>query len=101
MPILPASLAVVRTAVALLLLSSSHSDCLRNADDIAAALNIAAGVHDRDRTAAWVDAMLLLRAFAYRTDEYCLPYTHFIDLGTRMCCMFGGESAQGRAKTER
>ena len=69
MPILPASLAVVRTAVALLLLSSSHSDCLRNADDIAAALNIAAGVDDRDGTAARVDATLPLRAFAYSTDE--------------------------------
>ena len=29
------------------------------------------------------------------------PTLHFIDLGTRMCCMFGGESARGGAKTER
>ena len=39
------------------------------------ALNIAAGVHNRDGTAARVDATLLLYAFAYSTDEYCPPYT--------------------------
>ena len=77
MSILLASLAVVRTAVSLLLLSSSHSGCLCNADAIPAALNIAAGVLDHDGNAARVDAMLLLRDFAYSTDEYCLPYTSF------------------------
>lgn len=70
MPILPANLAVVRTAVVSLLLSSSHSGCFRNADNNSAALNIAAGVHDCDRIAAQVDATLLLRVFAYSEDEY-------------------------------
>ena len=101
MPILPASLAVVRTAVASLLLSPSHSGCLRNADDIAAALNIAAGVHDRDGTAARVDATLLLRAFAYSTDEYCLPYTSFHRPGDKNVLYVRRRERAGVAKTER
>ena len=98
MPILPASLAVVRTAVASLLLSPSHSGCLRNADDIAAALNIAAGVHDRDGTAARVDATLLLRAFAYSTDEYCLPYTSFHRPGDKNVLYVRRRERAGRGK---
>ena len=74
MPILPASLAVVRTAVASLLLSPCHSGCLHNADNIVAALSIATGVHGRDGTDARVNTTLLLRAFANSTDEYCLHY---------------------------
>ena len=60
-----------------LLLSSNHSGCLLNANHIAAALNIAAGVHDRDRTAARIDVTLFLSVFAYSTDEYCLHYASF------------------------
>ena len=74
MQILPASLTVVRTDVASSLLSSSHFGCLRNADDIVAALNITTRVHDRDGTAARVDVTLFLRVFVYSTDEYCLLY---------------------------
>ena len=42
--------------------------------DIAAALNLAADVNGRDGTVARVDTTLLLRAFVYSIDEYCLPY---------------------------
>ena len=79
MPTLPKRLAVVRAAVASLLRNSLRSGSLYGADDIANALNIAAGVDGNSSTSTKVDAALLLRAFANDAeDEFVLVYgDHF------------------------
>ena len=72
---LPKKLAPVRAAVASILLPQDHVSHLYRPTDIANALNVAADVDGNDAINAGVDAMLLLRAFAYEGEgDYEVPY---------------------------
>ena len=75
MPTLPHSLAPIWAAVASILLSPEHAQKLYGADDVAAALNIAADAFNGAR----VDTTMLLRAFANEAvGEFRLNYViHF------------------------
>ena len=75
MPTLPTSLAVVRSAVALALLSSEHTGNLSIVMDIAGAFNMTADVEGNATITTKSNANLLRRAFAQPDNEFVLQYT--------------------------
>ena len=76
-PILPKSLATVRSAVASALMSSEHTGKLYSVMDVAGALNMAADVEGNAAITTKVDANLLRRAFAHPDNESVLQYESY------------------------